>query len=477
MLKRSRQQVHARVAKALEEKFPEVANERPDLLAHHHAGAEQKREAIAYAQKAALAALMRSAFEESIAQATEALGWIQAIEDPRARAGAELALNGLITPALMSSKGWMAPELKAVVDRSYELQGMVEDSPYIAATLWVLALYYYLGANSRDKVRALFERLVAIARKTNDAGLESATLSMFGHCEMVEGRLAETKACIERILQVYDPVAHRGQCYLYGQDSKAGGCAALAPAVWYLGYPEQALAYSKLGLEWARELNHANSIGLAMYYHLFLLYERGERAEILKLADTHKAMADRYGLREQVAYVNIFRGWAKGDPEEIERNFTTRLAGGNNLDASTFNCLLAEAESARGRHDAAIERLERGLELTEQLGEPYSASRILRRKGLVLLERDASAYEAAEACFRQAIEVAQKQGAKMHELQATTALSQSLLRRGAIDEARSRLAPVYAWFTEGFETPQLKEARDLLAAIESSSADPGPLNR
>jgi len=469
MLKRSRQQVHARIAKALEEKFPEAVNERPDLLAHHHASAEQKAEALGYAQKAAFGALMRSANAEAIAHVTQAQGWLDAIENPRDRALTEVGLNVPLTAALMSSQGWLAPRLKATVDRSYELLDVVGDNPHVAAAMWVQALYYTLEGYHREKVRSLVERLRVMATGFGDHGLESCALNLLGYCELLDGKLAGARTCLERIVELYDPVAHRGQCYLYGQDSLAAGRTGLAPALWYQGSPDQAFAHSKAGLAWAQELNHGMTLGLAIYYHLFLLYERGEREEVLKLADVHQKLADRHGLLEQVAYIGIFRAWALQDPDALEKNLNERVAAGNNLDLSAFTCLLAETEAAAGRLDAALARFDRSLELAEKIGEVIHVPRILYRKGLALLERDPSGHEAAEACFRRAIKLARANGAKMHELQATTALSRVLLARGQHEEAGNSLTSIYGEFTEGFDTPPLREARAVLESLQRAA--------
>jgi adenylate cyclase len=201
---------------------------------------------------------------------------------------------------------------------------------------------------------------------------------------------------------------------------------------------------------------------------MFLLYERGDRGEVLRLADVHLELANKHGLAEQLAYVGLFRGWARRDPEEIKRNLAIRVAAGNNMDRTAFSCILAEVEADAGFHDAALERLDDSLKMTEEFGEPCYVPKILRRKGLVLLARDPGAHEAAEACFQRAITVAKEQGAKMHELQATTALCRVLLAKGQLAAARDILAPLYAWFTEGFDAPPLADARAVLDEIESS---------
>src|SRR5262249_22338777 len=198
MLKRSRVEVHARIAKALEEKFPEVVGERPELMAQHLAAAEQKKEAIGYAQKAAMGALMRSAYAEAIAQAMRANGWLDAIDDARERAGMELGLNGIVIPAMMSTRGWGDPHLKGTVDRSLGLIEVTGDGPHMVPTLWGLLLYHHVGGRDRQKARVVAEQFRDLAERSGDTSHRSAAQSILGQCSWMEGQYDSARDHFER---------------------------------------------------------------------------------------------------------------------------------------------------------------------------------------------------------------------------------------------------------------------------------------
>lgn len=468
MLKRHRQQVHAKTAAALEEHFPDLVNERPDLLAHHHASANLKRKAIVYAQKAALAALIRSAYLEAILFARLGLSWLDAIEDPLERAQLELSLNGVLAPALMSTQGWRSQDLRTVAERSLELLFTVGESPYAAPTLWVLSIYYHLGGDQR-RVRGLLDRLVALAQASGDAGQEAVALTILSNCELLEGRLGEAKARAERCVALFDPVAHRMHRILYGQDTRVGGESVLCRALWLLGFADQAKAHGEAAVAWGRELNHGTSIGLSFIYLLLMAQEHGDRAEAQRLIAQHAELSQRYGLLEQSAYVGILRGWAEKNLAATRQGVAMREAFGTEMDQPAYYAILAELELELGHVEAALGSVERGRERAQVLGEGYHEAKLLRLKGRALLQRDGNSAPSAEACFRQAAEVAHAQGARMPELQAVTALARVLQASGRQEEARQRLQTIYSTFTEGLGTPPVVEARALLDALGGDS--------
>ena len=191
-----------RITKALEEKFPEVVSERPDLLAYHHAAAEQKREAIGYAQKAAQGALVRSGYAEAIAHVRGALGWLDGIDDAQACAETELALNGVILPALMATQSYASPELEGYNDALSGDQRCPGGQPYLLPTLWALVTYHHVRGH-RAQARDLGHRLVALAEQSGDAGQIAAALVPLGQCLYTEGRFREAAEILERSIALY----------------------------------------------------------------------------------------------------------------------------------------------------------------------------------------------------------------------------------------------------------------------------------
>jgi hypothetical protein len=463
--KRAQQKVHARIAQTLEERFPDIARSRPELLALHHAAAEQKRRAIHHAQQAAGAALQRSANAEAIGYAQQAIGWLTLAEDARERAELELALNGVITPALMATRGWADPEVKASVDRSYALLGAVGDhSPYAAPTLWGLSFYYQMQGKDRPMARALAEQLLALTQKAKDTGGEAAAWTAVGTCSFYEGRMAEAVSSCERTLELYDTRVHRDHTFLYGQDTKVRAHLLLCIARWCTGYPDQAREQASAAMAWAEELNHPSSTGLTLLYLMLFHHARGDRAEVLRLSERLLELANLYGLPTYLGYARLLRGWALCDLSGAP-TLAFLEAIGTEIALSLYRCSVATVEIALGQHDAAIARLDGALMRAEQVGEVFYLPELARQKGVALLARDPGAHEAAEACFRRAITAAAAHGTKMMELSASVSLCQLLQARGEREEARRVLGPIYAWFTEGHDAETLVEARALLREL------------
>jgi len=464
MLKPMRRQVHARVAAAIEADFPELVETRPDLLAMHHAAAGQKREAIGYAQKAGLAALIRSANQEAIAYITEALTWLDAVADPRERAQLELGLNGVLTPALMAVRGWADSRIGELAERSQQLIDLLGDSPQIVLTLWGL-MVFHSSRCQRARARALSERLLGMARQTGNADLELMTSAAHGQNALSEGQLREAQECFERVLSRYEPSQHAKLAFLYGQDARSMSEGVLSLMKWLAGYPEQADTLSKAALAWAQETKHASSIGLAYLYRLTFLQLSEERELLLTVASAGMEAMQQHGLPLHGAYSQLFKCWATRDVETLRQLLATFQGVGLEISKTHYHLLLAELELEAGRYDAAFKLVDELASWGRAMGERYMIPELLRVKGLCLRQRGES--EAAEACLRQAIDVAREHGSRMWELKATSTLCEVLRERGQQAEARELLAPRVRGFTEGLETPALVRARALLGKLST----------
>ena len=458
----ARREVHARIAAALEEQFPAVVQSRPDLLAHHLAAADQRPRAIQFALRAAQSALARSANVEAIGHAREAIGWLDSIEDEGQRAELELSLNGAVTMALMSSKGYGTAEVAASVERSQTLLDSLDESPHTVPTLWAHFMYHHLQ-NHRARARGIAERLVGVARQAGDVSHEVAALPILGQCFYIEGRLAESRAALERAAELYDPVAHRGHAFIYGLDSRSYADLTLGLVLWLQGYPEQALARGTAAVAWARELDHAITIGIALLYLVGIHHYQGDRARALAVTDELVEVVDRYGLSMVKEFGGILRGWASGDVAAAERSLAALRASGQELGLSYWLSLVAEAEAARGQYEAAVGRLDECLRYAEETEEMYYVPELYRLKGSWLLVCDRVA--AAEECFRRSIAIARRLGTRMAELRSALALFGILERRGQAAEGAALLAPIHRSFTEGFALPELVEAGARLAAL------------
>jgi tetratricopeptide (TPR) repeat protein len=241
----------------------------------------------------------------------------------------------------------------------------------------------------------------------------------------------------------------------------------LGAVLWMAGYADQAQAQTELSLSWAREIHHINSVSLAHFYLGALYAQQGDRARTIATIDELTALADRYGLPFSKSTGLLLRCWATHDVEQSRQIIEDAWASGEILGMTAHRGLLADSAAALGRFDEAIEEIREAMRLVDEIGERFNLAELYRLEGTILLLRDPSAAGAASESFRGAIEIARAQGAKMLELKAATALCQLLLERGQRAEAQRLLAPVYGWFTEGFDAPPLREARNLLAQLGS----------
>ncbi len=312
MLKRSQQQVHARIAEALELHFPEVVAERPDIVARHLGAAEHYPEAIAYALRAASTAFSHSAYAEALGHAKGALPWIDGLPDDRERAESELALNAIIVPALMASQGYATEETRGLLDRSRALIENLGDNERVFPLLWATVLYHY-GRGELMAASEMAQTFLDRSVKTQNRSRQVAAHALLGQCRLSTGRLDEALVELNEAVRLYDPVADRGHAATYGMDSRVYGLAYLGEV---LTLQETHLARGAMCGEearaWARELDSrhvtcATLFGLACIHHL-----RGERAPIVARSDEMRKVMALYGFSAFYApMTELFRAWAE----------------------------------------------------------------------------------------------------------------------------------------------------------------------
>jgi TOMM system kinase/cyclase fusion protein len=463
MIKPTRRQVHARIAVALELRFPELVQRRPELLARHHAAAEQKREALGYARQAALAALMRSAHPEALAHATEALGWLHTVPDEKERARVELELSGIITPALMATRGWADEAVKARVERSQALIDQLGDSPHVIPTLWALAAYHLLRGQHLQ-ARALAERLVAMEGLARQASHQVVALPLLAACLCAEGRCPESRECATRALSLYGTTPVPPSVYMLGVEPRVYAMVNLGFVHWSMGALDEAAKVMQAALTLARELDHASTLAVAFIFALVLHHLREESGPFSVLAEQALELTSRQRLVSQGMYVQLLSSCARKDLEGMDRSLAALEAQGTALYLPFYGSMAADVEAALGRRDAAIERLEAGQRRARDSGEGFSLLHCLYRQGSLLLEREPGS-ALGEARLREGMALARERGARMLELRAALPLCRLLLQRGQRSEARELLASLYGQFTEGLDAPDLVRARTLLAEL------------
>ncbi|MFT3776538.1 MAG: TOMM system kinase/cyclase fusion protein [Minicystis sp.] len=445
--KRVRARLHARIARTLEERFAEIVESHPEVLALHHAAAGQKKQAILYAERAARLALERPASSaddrEAVAHINQALSWLPAIEDTRERAVTELSLDNLLIAAFLDRRGFLARELSTAVKRCQELSEMLGDSALTTPALWATCAYHHIR-NHRREARGLAERLVTLAERAGDTGQLVWSLPLLGECLETEGRFGESRAHLERAIALYDPAAHRQHALTYGQDSKANAQAILANVLWFMGSLDQAITMGQAAVAWARELDHPNSLGLSLLYLSAVHRDERQRDKVLEVTAELTALAERYRL-----WVKDFgwaqRHWAERDIEGLKRRIQAIQDTGLQLGMTYWPSLIAELDAEHGRHEAAIERLEGCLRLADETGEVHYAAELNRLEAASLLAYDARSTADVEARLRRSIALAHGQSASALERRALLDLCRLFRRQGRRDEARALLREAGVW--------------------------------
>ena len=467
LLKGARADVHRHIAATMEGTFPDLVQRRPELLAHHHAAADQKPQALGYALQASLGCLMRSENHEVIGHVTRALQWLDGLPDEKARAEMEIGLNGLLTPALMATRGFGDAELKTRVDRSQALFEQVGEAPQTAPTLWALITYHQLLSHI-DTARELCWKLLSMAEAAGVTGFQVAAGPAAGMNDLMEGRLKQAAAPLERAIELYDAEQHLPMAPMFGMELNGYAHSLLGLVTGLGGDADRGLELIDTAIEYARGVKHTNSVAVFMSHKALLQSWLWDREGALATIQALVQLAQEHGLPMMMGYAGIMLGWCTGAPEMAEQAITGLEAVGYEMGMSNYRCLWASMEAERGEADRAMEIIERSLVRTEETGEGYFLSGTLRIKGVVLQQQrpdDDGALDAAEACLRQAVQVAQDQGAALLELGAVLELARLLRRRGKADEARGLLAAGAERVHGGEGTPLVAEAAALMEEL------------
>src|SRR5262245_7790380 len=269
----------------------------------------------------------------------------------------------------------------------------------------------------------------------------------------------------------YDPQQHHSRAVL--SDPGVFCLAFEARVLWPLGYPEQALQKSQAALTLARELSYPPNLAAVLYGTAMLHQVRRERRLAQELAGAAIALGRELGILHWEAYGSIVHGWAlamQGQWEDgiarIQQGLVAQQMVGAQIGRPTFLGLLTEAHTVAGQAEAGLEVLTEALALVDHTGERYWEAELYRLKGELLLQQAILDAPQAEACFQQALAIARRQQAKSWELRAAMSLARLWQQQGKRQEAHDLLGPVYNWFTEGFDTADLQDAKTLLQALE-----------
>ena len=466
LLRSTRQQLHAQIAEALETHSPELMDSQPELFAQHYAEAGLVEKSVAYWGKAGHRSAARSAMAEAAAQLQKGLDQLALLPDNPERQRQELEFCSALGAVLHAVKGYAAPETGQAYARARELWEQL-GSPSEFLQIPYGQSRYHAFRGELDLAQRLDEDLLRLSRQRNDsAGLVLGHLSS-GRNLMFAGRFASSRSHLEEALALYDPISHRSLVHQAGIHPQVASQAYLGIVLFCLGFPDQALARSNAAIAEARRLAHPPSLAVSLAIGAMLLSLVGDNAALDERADQLVAVATEQGFPFWRALGTIYRGWVKvknGDVAEgislLRSGSTAYRATGAEVWMPHYIALLARACEIAGQIEEALTLLDDALQIVERTGERWFAAELNRHKGQLLLRQGHS--EAAEELYRKALSIAEEQEAKLWELRAAVSLARLRRDQGRRAEARDLLAPVYGWFTEGFDTPDLKEAKALL---------------
>jgi class 3 adenylate cyclase/predicted ATPase/predicted transcriptional regulator len=470
LLKSTRQQYHQRIAQVLEAQFPETTVTQPELLAHHYTEAGLHTQAVRYWQRAGEQAIERSAYVEGVSHLTKGLQLLSLLPDTPERAQHELTMHITLGGPLLATKGYGAPEVERVYTRALELcQQTGAPPPSLSSVLIGLWRFYIIRA-AYQNAHALAEQLLDLAQSTQDSSLFVLAHYTLGWTSFSMGEIVRAQGHLEESTALYTPDQRRSVAFRSGQDPGVTCLAYTTLALWILGYPDRTPTRSHQALILAQELAHPFSMAFALIWAATIPHQfRREALQAYQRAATAVAFSTEHGFALLEAWGTILQGWAlaaQGQREEgiaqMHQGLAIHRTTGAEALQPYFLALLAEAYGKGGQIDQGLCLVAEALAAVDNFGERFYAAELHRLQGELLLQQSSDNATEAESCFAQAMVIAQKQSAKSWELRAATSLARLWQQQGKRQEAHDLLAPIYGWFTEGFDTADLKDAKALL---------------
>jgi DNA-binding winged helix-turn-helix (wHTH) protein/predicted ATPase len=466
-----RVQLHQRIAEYLETAYGEHANQIASELAHHYRSAKDTNKAIQYLACASEQAVGRAANADAVANLSEALHLLNSIQDDSDRNATEIRLQIMLGGALTALKGFAAPEVKRAYSRAHELCKGLSD-PFQLPALYGLWVYYLTKGEIGVAKELAASQFLRLAQNVQDRGLILQAHLMLGGTLHHFGDFATARLHLDQCLALHDPQIHRHHAFIYGQDPGTIGRIYAGLVLWYLGFPDQALKKLNEALSLASELQYPLTSAFANGFAAWLHQALGEVEASDARAEAAIALASEHGFPLPFGMGKIFRGWAlaeQGYPdkgiEQIQQGREICEASGAALIRPYFLMLLAEAYRKGSRMTEGHATLVEALVSIKNNGERAYEADILRLQAEFLLADGANGEDEAERKLLSAISLARLQNAKSLELRATSTLARVLRMQGRREEARTMLAEIYHWFTEGFDTAALIEAGSLLKEL------------
>jgi predicted ATPase len=473
LLQERRRVLHMRIVETIERLYPDRLSEHVELLAHHASRGELWEKAVEYLHQAGKKAAARSANQEAVTYFRQALDALRHLLETSETIEKAINIRVDLGPVLTALWGFGAPEVEENLKHAQVMCEQFGETPQLFPVLWGLARMH----DTRGELRAgrqLGERLLVLAQSAQEPALlleahheAWANLSMFGEFKSAWLHL-------EQGFALYDAQRHKHHALRYGGHDPGVCCRYhAADVLWLLGYPDQALRRSQDSLALARELSHTSTMATALSFAAWFLARFGDREAVQARIDESISLATEGGFSPRQTQASFLQAWLlverghqeAGIAQMKEILSAERIKGVSGRWNMQFTALIGDTYRQTERLIEALETVNDALARAHQTGELFYEAELLRIKGELLLTQAAADEREAEACFQSALKVARGQSAKSLELRAAISLSRLWRSQGKKAEAQRLLAEIYGWFTEGFDTADLKAAKALLEEL------------
>lgn len=471
LLKRTRQQLHARIGQVLEERFPDRVAAEPEVVARHYEHAGLVERAIEHYTRAGERAAERSANEESIGHLRRALELVATLPETRERDRRELQLQMAIAAPLGAAKGFSDPESEGAFARAREIASRIAESPELPRVLMGLATAHFVKGDlaSGD---AVGQEALAAAERTGDPLDLLLGHVVVGFPFFYRGQFSRASQHYAEATALYDPTQHASFARTLGWDRGVNAHAYLAWCHFYLGNHDRALAWSDQAVALARRVDHPLTLANVLLHAAILHIERREPAVAFERSAELIAVAAPLGFPMFAGAGRFFRACALADSGEgadaiaaMEQALGELARTGTGIGAPGFLTLFADRLRGVGRYDDALAVIGLGFARADSQDAHWVDSELHRLHARILIDEGHSADE-AEGHLVQALEIARRHENRLHGLRVAMDLARLRLNERRRAEGRAVLGPTLAWFSEGFDLQDLKDAKALLDELE-----------
>lgn len=467
--KTGRQAAHNRIAQTLQSDFPDVATNQPELLAQHLSSGGKTRQSIEYWIKAGQRAALNSANTEAIEHFNGGLQLLMTLPHDKERDRLEFELRLNLGTALVAAKGYGSVEAGEAYSRALELGESVGDSSGLYKALWGM----WLTSSSRVghlHSLELAEKLLRLAEQNNDPLQRQLAHYAMGNSSLMTGNPNAARSHLESSMALYHPFHHETMVSQYGENICVSSGSLLSSVLWLQGFPKQAEEVSQRTVALARQASHPNSLGYALCVAAMLHRWMKQIETTSQFAQEAMALSHQHGLPFWLGFGASSYGWVlamQGQAAGVAQmqqclDAVNAVMSGSKV---LFLAPLNEARVHLGQFENALAELNGTLGVVNEKNDRFFESEFHRHRGECLLNISATNTEEAETCFSQSLAISRKQGAKSLELRAAVSMARLWQQQGKQEDAHCVLAETYNWFTEGFDTPDLQDAANLLCTL------------